>query len=180
MAAAAMSEGEAGKALWNAAKAGNVEEATRLLEAGAPVSWADQRFRWSPFAIAALSERLPLMRLLLEHGADLEAKDQSGQTALIMSAANGKADVTALLLEHGADLEAKDQSGQTALIMSAANGKADVMALLLEHGADLEAKDQDGRGVASVCWGARCRELLGGAERLQRWHRRRSLVVWCA
>ncbi len=43
MAAAAMSEGEAGKALWNAAKAGNVEEATRLLEAGAPVSWADQR-----------------------------------------------------------------------------------------------------------------------------------------
>ena len=41
MAAAAMSNAAMGKALWDAAEAGNTGEVTRLLEAGAPVNWAD-------------------------------------------------------------------------------------------------------------------------------------------
>ena len=41
MAAAAMSDDDMGKALWDAADAGNTGEVTRLLEAGAPVNWAD-------------------------------------------------------------------------------------------------------------------------------------------
>ena len=42
MAAAAMSDADAGKALWKAAAAGKTGEVTRLLEAGAPVNWADR------------------------------------------------------------------------------------------------------------------------------------------
>ena len=40
MAAAAMSDDAMGKALWDAAEAGNTGEVTRLLKAGAPVNWA--------------------------------------------------------------------------------------------------------------------------------------------
>ena len=39
MAAAAMSDDAMGKALWDAAEAGNTGEVSRLLEAGAPVNW---------------------------------------------------------------------------------------------------------------------------------------------
>ena len=42
MAAAAMSDDDMGKALWDAADAGNTSEVTRLLEAGAPANWADR------------------------------------------------------------------------------------------------------------------------------------------
>ena len=41
-AAAAMSDADMGKALWDAAGAGNMGEVARLLEAGAPVNWADR------------------------------------------------------------------------------------------------------------------------------------------
>ena len=41
-AAAAMIDADMGKALWDAAGAGNTGEVTRLLEAGAPVNWAAQ------------------------------------------------------------------------------------------------------------------------------------------
>ena len=40
MAAAAMGDADMGKALWDAAGAGNTGEVARLLEAGAPVNWA--------------------------------------------------------------------------------------------------------------------------------------------
>ena len=41
MAAAAMSDDAMGKALWDAAEAGNTGEVTRLLKAGAPVNWSN-------------------------------------------------------------------------------------------------------------------------------------------
>ncbi len=42
MAAAAMIDDDMGKALWDAAEAGNTGEVARLLEAGAPANWADE------------------------------------------------------------------------------------------------------------------------------------------
>ena len=41
-AAAAMIDADMGKALFEAAAAGNTGEVARLLEAGAPVNWADR------------------------------------------------------------------------------------------------------------------------------------------
>jgi ankyrin repeat protein len=84
------------------------------------------------------------VKLLLNKGANIEAKDKLGNTALMMAAFCGKADVVKLLLDKGANIEATDKYGNTALISAAALGKADVVELLLDKGANIEAKDNYG------------------------------------
>ncbi|KAA0163168.1 hypothetical protein FNF28_04395 [Cafeteria roenbergensis] len=115
MAAAAMSDAEMGQALWDAAGAGKTGEVTRLLEAGAPVNWANRRSGQSPLIKAAQKGHVELMRVLLDRGADLEAKDNNGWTALIWAARNCHVEAVALLLDRGADPEVRDNDGRSAL-----------------------------------------------------------------
>ena len=57
-----------------------------------------------------------VVRLLLEAGADKEAKNNGGWTPLIIAAMNGHEAIVRLLLEAGADKEAKNKDGWTPLI----------------------------------------------------------------
>ncbi|KAM3549052.1 hypothetical protein MY1884_008914, partial [Beauveria asiatica] len=82
-----------------------------------------------------------VVRLLLEKGAEIEAKDESGRTALGWAARQGHEAVVRLLLEKGAEIEAKE-SGRTALWWAARQGHEAVVRLLLEKGANCEAKDE--------------------------------------
>jgi ankyrin repeat protein len=75
-----------------------------------------------------------VVKLLLEKGADLEAKDEFGRTPLSWAAEEGHEGVVKLLLEKGADLEAKDEFGQTPLSRAAESGHEAVVKLL-EKGA---------------------------------------------
>src|ERR1700733_3963544 len=95
---------------------------------------------------AAANGHVAVVKLLLEKGAKLEAKDErNGLTPLLWAAANGHEAVVKLLLEKGAELETKSDkdNGQTPLFYAAANGREAVVKLLLEKGAKLEAKDKD-------------------------------------
>jgi ankyrin repeat protein len=73
------------------------------------------------------------VRALIAAGANLEAKDRDGMTALIESAILGNADCVKALIAAGADVNAKDRHGKTAL-MSAKS--ADVADLLRSAGAN--------------------------------------------
>ncbi len=77
-------------------------------------------------------------------GADANARDDSGNPALIIGVMHGYADMAGMLLDHGADVNAKDKDGNTALIMVAMQDRADIIRLLLDHGADVNAKNNDG------------------------------------
>lgn len=52
-----------------------------------------------------------MVQLLLEHGADIEAKDGYGWTPLLLAAQKGHEAVVRLLLEKGANIEAKGRDG---------------------------------------------------------------------
>jgi ankyrin repeat protein len=58
------------------------------------------------------------VKLLVKNGADLEASDEQGQTALMKAAARGEAAVVSALLESGAAVNARDNEGATALLHS--------------------------------------------------------------
>jgi ankyrin repeat protein len=75
-------------------------------------------------------------RLLLEHGADINAQNQAGRTPLHRASFNGAVEVVRLLLEHGADVEVKDKYGKTALQLAAREGRDEVVKLLRERGAE--------------------------------------------
>jgi len=86
-----------------------------------------------------------VVKLLLEKGADVNAKDEAGHTAVIDAAQAGHPDIVALLLGKGADANAKAKEGRTALMEAASGGQVDAMQALLTGGADVRAKNDEGR-----------------------------------
>ncbi|MGO9568404.1 MAG: ankyrin repeat domain-containing protein [Desulfomonilaceae bacterium] len=68
-------------------------------------------------------------------GADVNAKDNHGWTALMEAAKTGHLDVVKLLLDEGADVNAKDNYGWTALKIAEEDGHKEIVELLKAHGA---------------------------------------------
>ncbi|MGD0727821.1 MAG: ankyrin repeat domain-containing protein [Spirochaetia bacterium] len=85
------------------------------------------------------------VRTAISNGADLKARNEGGDTALILAASYNKSpEVISILLKAGADLEAKNADDRTALILAAMNnGNPEVIATLLEAGADKDARDRE-------------------------------------
>jgi len=85
------------------------------------------------------------IRLLLEHGADPNAKTPWGQTALhqVLRRDNRLANI-ALMLDRGADPFLKNHMSQSAIVIAARRGRGDVLRLLTERGIewDLEGVDR--------------------------------------
>lgn len=83
--------------------------------------------------------RREIVRLLLDHGADPDARDESGQTPLLLAVKRRHREIVGLLLEHGANVNAEDDCGRRPLLLAAENGDVAVAKLLLEAGADPNA-----------------------------------------
>lgn len=78
----------------------------------------------------------------LRAGADVNARDDAGNTPLILAAFCAQADVLRLLLQSGADVNATNTAGATALLRAASF--ADKARLLVEAGADVKARSAIG------------------------------------
>lgn len=92
---------------------------------------------------------LDIARLLLDSGADPNARDEDGFTVLMRAAVgnygNGDtAGVVKLLLDRGADVSAKSEGGFTALIGASGCPDAETLRLLLDKNADVNAKTAEG------------------------------------
>jgi ankyrin repeat protein len=90
----------------------------------------------------------------LEKGANINATDKDGWTALIRAMNYNYRGVEAvklptvnLLLSKGADVNAKANDGRTALIFAAAHKDVELVKLLLSKGADANAKANNGQTV---------------------------------
>ena len=86
----------------------------------------------------------PFVRLLLDKGADVNAANKDGSTAISHTAAQGNSEALALLLDKGADVNATDKDGTTLLMDAARHGQAEIAKLLLEHGADANKANKNG------------------------------------
>jgi ankyrin repeat protein len=104
-----------------------------------------------------------LVALLLEAGANVEAKNPEGQTALMAAARAGGLEAARLLLEAGAEVDAREGwDGQTALMWAAAQHHPDMVDLLIEAGAEVNARATVREWDRRVTQEPRIKELHSG------------------
>jgi hypothetical protein len=85
---------------------------------------------------------------LLSRGADIDARDRHGQTAVMMAAMDGNARVVEFLATHGADLDHTAKFGLSATMLAVVRGHAEVVRVLVGAGAHLELKGTGAPGFA--------------------------------
>ncbi len=92
---------------------------------------------------AAFRGKTDEIRKLLKDGADVNAKDKYGQTALMNAVrGDGKLGNVLDLLHAGARINTSDKNGWTALLYAVKSDRIKIVRTLLEHGADVNEKDR--------------------------------------
>jgi ankyrin repeat protein len=146
--------------LMSAARAGTAEGVRALIAAGADVNSAEQSRKQTALMWAVSQGHVTVARLLIEAGANLEARssvrpmlmfvdganggafDQGvmenlgGYSPLLFAARNGDVAMVRLLLDFGVNVDGLAGNGASPLVVAAHSGHADVATLLLEGGAD--------------------------------------------
>lgn len=114
----------------------------------------------SPLMLAAVSNQPDLVDVLVDSGADVNAKGRWGATPLHWACWRGSADAVDALLHRGADVNAKsDNDGSTPLFWAcrgsregfwSRNNHTAVIKILLDSGADAETSNRDGFYAVSI------------------------------
>ena len=89
-------------ALHAAAYVGDVDTASKLLGKGAIVNDQENKAEVTPLSVAAEEGHVEMARVLVEHGADLEAVERNGYTPLSRALWRDQKEVVALLQQSGA------------------------------------------------------------------------------
>ena len=108
---------------------------------------------FTPLHLACFSGGAETARLLVEHGADLEAVSQASFARvrpLGTASFSGHRGSAAVLLAAGADPNGRGEGGFTPLHTAAQNGDLELVRLLLGHGADPAVGADDGRAPADL------------------------------
>lgn len=88
--------------------------------------------------LATHADHVEAARLLIEAGADVNAKDDIHDSPYLYAGARGRLDILRLTLAHGADLKSTNRFGGTALIPAAERGHVDTVRTLIEAGVDVD------------------------------------------
>ncbi len=86
---------------------------------------------------------IPLVKLLLDCGADVHTYSNRRSTPLHKAVAIGSIDIIKLLIQRGAYVDAQDGTNKTPLIFAAGRQTPQVIELLLENGAYINHADED-------------------------------------
>jgi ankyrin repeat protein len=81
-------------------------------------------------------------------GVDINARDHHGQTALMIAAQSGHADVVTFLAEHGAEVDHTANYGLSALMLAVIQGHVEIVRTLMLVGADLSIRGTGAPGFA--------------------------------
>ena len=151
-----------GGLLQNAILNDNTELALKIIKRNPQIIYSEDKYGDTPLHDAAEYGNTEVATLLLDRGADVNARDNYDNTPLHNAVLYGNTEVATLLLDRGADVAARNNEGYTlsqAVIpislradvaaknnegytpLHYATEKTEVATLLLDRGADVNAKD---------------------------------------
>jgi ankyrin repeat protein len=114
------------------------------------VNVKDDLREYTPLHFAAWNGHVEIARLLLQNGAEVDAKSYGGYTPLHCAAEQGNVDILHLLVENGANLEAQSNDGWRALHHAAWWGNLRfIQELISRYHVDINARKNDGRTALS-------------------------------
>lgn len=96
----------------------------------------------------AMEGNTALVKRSLEQRAEIETKNEDGETALILAAWYGSPEIVSLLLENGANVNAQDKLGFTALAKAATLGVGrhhEIVEILIHASANVNLKTKEGK-----------------------------------
>lgn len=105
----------------------NIETARSMIRGSVNLSWS---MKSSFLRFAAQQGDIEMVEALIKHGAEIDAIDAEGNTALHYSAMRGNAAVVKALIDDGADVNARDVEGRTVLQVAEHNNHTDVQRLI--------------------------------------------------
>jgi len=90
--------------------------------------------------------------LFIKHGADVNMKDRSTMTPLMIACIHHYSDIVFLLLHYKCDVNIRNYLGQTALMISCINDDVEISKELVKNGANVDIPDNDGQSpLMSAC-----------------------------
>lgn len=143
----------------------------------------------TPLLQAIKNKSIDTVKLLVNAGADVNARDKNGWTSLRWAAKNNAADVAKLLLDAKANVDLrKGKDGWTSLMTATQHNSVDVAKLLIDAGADINVKDHDG-WTPLICAAVRnsvdvAKILLEAGANIEEkslkteWINERTAVIW--
>ncbi|RNE98605.1 ankyrin [Trypanosoma rangeli] len=115
----------------------------------------------TPLYIACFNGKIKVVLLLLENGADVNAKNgRDDETPLHVAARIGNCALIALLVERGANLDAQNFRGETPLYLAAKAGFHNAVYQLMNAGADVNIYDVDGKDPLYVASERRLKHVV--------------------
>ncbi|KAF5688820.1 ankyrin repeat-containing protein [Fusarium circinatum] len=123
-----------------------------LLDKGTDIEARDTHFSMTPLMWAVIKGHEPIVKLLLDYGADSAVRVVHGQTPLLQAAEQGNKGIAKLLLEGGADIDIRDEEGLTPLQVAVENRHEEIVNLLLDKGANMDVLDKEGNTLLLFAW----------------------------
>ncbi|WP_371223056.1 ankyrin repeat domain-containing protein [Orientia tsutsugamushi] len=122
----------------------------RLLYATSRNTFSTQNKHMLPY-IASQGD-IELLQYLIDHGANVNAANHWGNTALHVASSHRSIHIAKLLLDNNANPDPQDINNNTPLHLATANGHIDIIKLLLNHGSDVNLPSGVNETALEIAW----------------------------
>ena len=138
---------------------GNVEVTRLLIREGANIEIKDSKWGSTPLLFACQNGKTKIVKLLFENGADIDAENDEGTSAIHFAAQSGKIDLVDILLQKGLDINSKNNLEENPLhytlyprhfpACQKATNSFGMAKFLIENGAKID--EDSSRGTPLTC-----------------------------